>query len=176
SARNPFSLLRLVPLGLCANWLQPNHSAGQNFAPRLLDSHRVRLWRLVDSPPPSMQRCQSYARIVDNFFSNARPVFDQNKLEDLARSKTSCQCRCVRTLAAVAGAAFYGFRESFWLCPCGILIITSPGFANPNPSRAIFSILFGSVRNSCTSSASSAFSLFKRAMSFCTFSISCLVR
>src|SRR5882762_1133501 len=66
----------------------------------------------------------------------------------------------------------YGFDCWDW----GILMMTSLGLARPSSSRAMDSILWGSVLRDLTSSESSAFSLARRLMSDCTRSISNLVR
>src|SRR6266481_5580623 len=66
----------------------------------------------------------------------------------------------------------YGFDCWDW----GILMMTSLGLARPSSSRAMDSILWGSVLRDFTSSESSAFSFARRLMLDWTRSISCLVR
>src|SRR5207244_1555215 len=130
---------------------------GLAFAACLLGDHPVCLLKVFDSAQGIMRRAQSHRGIADDFSGDGAAFRSPHNVE-----KAKAQ----------------GFAPgSCGNCSdCGILMITSPGLARPNSSRAIVSILRGSLFSSLTSSSSCTFSLLSRSLSAFTFLISCCVR
>src|SRR6516225_5175445 len=143
----------MVPLGIRAKGLQPHHPARKHFAAGLLGAHRVCLWKVLDPAKGTVRRAESHSRIAYHLSSHGCALGGPHNVE-----KAKAQ----------------GFEAGSCgnCCDCGILMITSPGLARPNSSRAIFSILRGSLFSSLTSSCSCTFSLLSRFISAFTFWIS----
>jgi len=58
----------VVPLGIRAKRLQPDHSAREHFAARLLGAYRICVWKVVDFAQGAVRRVRS-DRWVDRNFS-----------------------------------------------------------------------------------------------------------
>src|SRR5439155_255978 len=94
---------------------------------------------------------------------------------DFARRREGLAFAGAHNVEKMAGQGFT--EESCGNCSArGILMITSPGLARPSSSRAIFSILRGSVFSSLTSCSSRRFSLFNCSRSVVAFLISSCFR
>src|SRR5215472_14446267 len=145
----------MVPLGIRAKGLQPPHPAGKHFAAGLLGAHRVCLRKVLDPAKGTVRRAESHGRIAYDLSGHGGALGGPHNVEKAQGFDAGSCGNC---------------------CDCGILMITSPGLARPNSSRAIFSILRGSLFSSLTSSSSRRFSLLSRSISAFTFLISCCVR
>ncbi len=133
--------LRVVPVGTRAEGFQPDHPAWEYFVAGVLGAYRICLRKIFDPAKRAVQRAEGHGRADHDFSGDAGAVFGADKLEK------------------VAGQGFT--IESYGnCCDLGILMMTSPGLARPSSSRAIFSILRGSVFSSRTSCSSCKFSLF----------------
>src|SRR5437016_7135985 len=151
------SSLRVVPVGTGAEGIQPHHPARKYFTAGVLGTHRICLWKIFHPAQGPVQRAESHGGTDYYFPGDAGTFAGAHNVEKMAGQ---------------------GFTEgSCGNCSArGILMMTSPGLARPNSSRAIFSILRGSVFSSLTSCSSCRFSLFNCSRSVVTFLISSCLR